>query len=299
MPMLKSILFFLSLILSASSMWGVVQDSLENSLNLKIIVIERAGLYPCAADPPAERERERARAAAEFAQIRKDSGNFTVVALRLGFRPDARFTRDEQLLLHCYYAKLQAVRLKPEGDRFKVITGGDDEDLYIDAKGRLTDMRTSVAVPSVSRPLSEMSVPSPPPAVPVAPPHRPKLTAVAQRHHLITRYGHLSSCSPISPVSGGYGYEEMERADPEAFAEIRRLRGMTAPLSAQAKHDVLTEYETMQSIGMEPLVEGSYFELTLATARGIGTAMKVEGIVSAHGRVRELRREVASVVCPK
>src|SRR5258708_11761976 len=223
MPMLESILFFLSLILSASSMWGVVQDPLENSLNLKFIVIERAGLTRCAAHAPAEQERERARAAAEFAEIRKDSGNFTVVALRLGFRPDARFTRDEQLLLHCYYAKLQAVRLKPEGDRFKVITGGDDEDLYIDAKGRLTDMRTSVAGPSGSRPLSEMRVPPPPPAVPAAPPYRPKLTAVAQRHHLITRYGHLSSCSPMSPVSRGHAYEEMKRADPEPFGEIGRL----------------------------------------------------------------------------
>src|SRR5258708_7679902 len=144
-----------------------------------------------------------------------------------------------------------------------------------------------------------MSVPPPPRAVPAAPTYRPKLAAVAQRHHLMTHYGHLSSCSPMSPVSRGYGYEEMERADPEAFAEIRRLRGVTSPLSAQAKHDVLTEYETMQSIRMEPLVEGSYFELTLAKARGMGRAMKVEGIVSAHGRVRELRREVASAVCPK
>src|SRR5258708_10999882 len=192
MPMLKSILFFLSLILSASSMWGVVQDSLENSLNIKIIVIERAGLYPCAADPPAERERERARAAAEFAQIRKDSGNFTVVALRLGFRPDARFTRDEQLLLHCYYAKLQAVRLKPEGDRFKVITRRDDEDLYIDAKGPLTDIRTSVAVPSVSRPPTDMTVPSPPPAVPIAPPPSPKRTAVAHRPPLLPPFCRFS-----------------------------------------------------------------------------------------------------------
>jgi len=298
MPKLKFILCILFAALTVSPMRGVVQDAPENSLNLKFIVIERAGLYPCAAGPPEEQERERARAVAEFAQIRQDFETFAVVASHLGFRPDARFTRDEQLLLHCYYTKLQAVRLKPEGDRFKVITGKDEE-LYIDANGRLTDMHTSVAMSSVSRPLREMSASPATPAVPAGPPPRPKLTAVAQRHHLIVRYGHLNSCSPMAPVSRGYGYAEMERNDPEAFAKIRRLRGVTSPLSAQAKHDVLTEYETMQSIRMERLVEGFYFELVLAKVRGSGTAMKVEGIVSAHGKVRELRREEASAVCPK
>src|SRR5258708_838062 len=147
MPILKSILCVLFPVLTVPPMWGAVQDSPENSLNLKFIVIDRAGLYPCANDPPAEQERERARAAAEFAEIRKDSGNFAIVASHFGLRPDARFTRDEQLLLHCYYSKLQQVQLKPEGDRFRVTTGKDEE-LYIDPNGRVMSMNTSVDVPA-------------------------------------------------------------------------------------------------------------------------------------------------------
>lgn len=284
--------------LALSSLRSVAQDRPEDSLNLKFIVVERAGLYPCAADPPAEQQRERAIAASELARIRMHSVTFAAVASHLGFRPKASFTPDEQVLLHCYFTKLQEVQLKAEGDRFKVITGKDEE-LYVDAKGRLTDMHTSVAVPSVSRPLSEMSSRPETPAVSASPLPGPKLTAVAQRHQLIVRYGHLNSCSPMNPVSRSYGYKEMERTDPEAFAAIRRQRGVTSPLTARAKHDVLMEYETMKSIRMERLVEGFYFELVQTKAGSGGKATKIEGIVSAGGRVRELRREEALAVCPK
>jgi hypothetical protein len=279
----------------------------KTPLELKFIVVDRAGLFPCADAPQEWLEVEKGRVEVEFPLIRKDEALFRAVADHLGLGRVTQFTADEQLLVHCYYRKVQSVWLAPEGEKFRVVleedaakvTGGKGPVTYIDRQGQITTMQSSVAEPSVSRPVREMTGQQETPATAPAPVPWPKLTEVRLRHRLLGHYVKLSYCSPMNPVSSGYGYEQMEKADPEAFAEIRRLLGLgKGPLSARKKQDVLREYETMQSVRVDKLATGSYFALNVAEPTGVMDA-RVEGTIDAQGRVRELRRTPVSAVCPK
>jgi hypothetical protein len=238
--------------------------------------------------------------------IRKDETDFPAVARYLGLADQTHYTPDEQLLLHCFYRKMQSVWLKPEGDRYRVVLESDAAKVagggtagpvtYIDRHGQIMTVEQSSSTPSVSPPLREMTG-QPPVAEPSAP--WPKLEGIPARYRLIRHFAAVKVCSPMNPVSSGYGYEALKQGDPQAVKEIRRLIGMgPGPLSEHERKQIMAEYEKMKTMRVEKLAGGNYFDLTVAQ-RKTGTAARVEGIIDAQGRVKELRREPVASICPK
>jgi hypothetical protein len=278
----------------------------KSVLELKLFLVDRAGLFPCADDPPAELATERERAAREFSAIQKDKLTFRAVVASVGLGRVTRFTGDDRLLVHCYYTKLQAIHLEPEGDKFKVTiddgkrgqaAGGAT---YIDRYGRMMTVESSSAQAGVSRPLRELNSqsdsPLPPPAA-----GPPKLLEIETRQRLLRHYGRVSACDPMNPVRSGEGFEALERGDPEAIAAVRRQLGITEPntLSEEQKQKVYSWYLELQSIRLEKLVSGHYFALTLPS-RAVGSmGIRVEGIFDVRGAVRELRHTHVAGLCPK
>ena len=277
----------------------------KSPLELKFIVVDRAGLYPCADSPEEWLVVEKGRVEVEFPMIQKDEADFRAVANYLGMGHQTQFTADEQLLLHCFYRKMQSVWLKPEGERYRVVMEGEAAKLagstgpvtYIDRHGQIMTVEQSSAAPSVSRPLQEMTAEQP--AAGVTPEAWPKLEGIPVRYRLSRHYGEMHACSPMNPVSSGYGYDALKQGDPEAVKEIRRLLGMgQKPLTARGKKEVMAEYEKMKAMRVEKLATGNYFDLTVAQ-RKAGTAARIEGIIDAQGRVKELRRASVADICPK
>lgn len=278
-------------------------------LELKILLVDRGGLFPCADDPPEWLVVERGRVEVEFPLIQQDPQVFQAVANHLGMGQLKQFTHDEQLLLHCFYRKVEAAWLKPEGDKFRVVmqddaakAAGDAGPVtYIDRQGNIMIVEKSTAAPSVSKPVREISPQPEPPSAPPATAELTKLTEIDVRLRLIRYYGKISFCTIMRPVSIKEGYESLERGDPQAVAAIRRLLGLKhgIALTARQKQQVYERYQNLQSMRIEQLAEGHYYAVNVPAKAGSNMQTRVQGIIDAQGRVMELRRRPAAGICPK
>ncbi|HWZ45854.1 MAG TPA: hypothetical protein VNW97_20445 [Candidatus Saccharimonadales bacterium] len=280
----------------------------KSPLELKLAVVDRGGLFPCADGPPQELAAERERAKAEFPAMQKDSPEFRAVASYMGLERVTRFTADERLLVHCFYSKLQAVHLEPEGDKFKVTIdhGGRDATgtsgaAYIDRFGQMMIVESSTAQPSVSRPLREMNSQTGLSSLPPVAAEAPKLLEIGARLRLLRHYGRVASCNPMNPVRIGEGYDALEQRDPVAIAEIRGQLGIQddVPLTEGQKQRVYSLYLDLRSIQLEKLVTGYYYVLALPPKAAGNTKARVEGILGAQGAIRVLRRMSIAGFCPK
>jgi hypothetical protein len=116
---------------------------------LKYAVLDSQGdLVPCGASFSQARDAEITNGVQTFPEIQKDPELLQTITSRLGFREKTQFDDDEKLVVYCDYKKLQAMHLKPWGDKYRVIfthegdNGGQDDndqgDFSVDHSGYVT-----------------------------------------------------------------------------------------------------------------------------------------------------------------
>lgn len=137
---------------------------------LKYAVLDsQADLVPCGASFSESRDAEITNGLQTFPEIQKDPELFQTIAARLGFREKAQFDDDEKLVVYYDYKKLQAMHLKPWGDKYRVTfthegdTGGqadnDQGGFSVDRSGYVTGIfggGGTVIIPTTSRPLRDI-----------------------------------------------------------------------------------------------------------------------------------------------
>jgi hypothetical protein len=94
---------------------------LPTSIRLKYAVLESQGdVVPCGAGFRQDREAEISTALENFSEIQSNPQLLQSIAGRLYLNPDA-LGDDERVVVYCEYQKLQAIRLEPWKDKYRVI----------------------------------------------------------------------------------------------------------------------------------------------------------------------------------